>query len=98
MSATIVSPRKRTMDANNADLQHWSTCTVRNTIQRSAANDFIPKGTVLFYNVSYTVVSHHENWYLPLMRSRSKRQIMSDVSGIFTPGMNAIMGKTYHLT
>lgn len=98
MSATISSPRKRTIDATDQDLQHCSASTTRANISKPVSNDFISNRTVSFYNVSYTVVSRHETWHLPLMRSGLKKQIINGVSGIFTPGMNAIMGKIHYFT
>jgi hypothetical protein len=60
--------------------------------------DLTSKGTLSFHNISYIAGGHQENsrwknYYRSFMRPEPKKHIIDDISGIFTPGMNAIMGK-----
>ena len=55
-------------------------------------------GTLSFYNINYTVGgtrinSKCKNFYPHCMKPKEGKQILYDVSGVFTSGMNAIMGK-----
>ena len=45
--------------------------------------------TLSFHNINYTVGGTHT---LPCCKPKHGRQILNDVSGMFTVGMNAIMG------
>ncbi len=73
----------------------------RNSVKKHVPVDFISKGTLSFYNISYTVGgrqenSRWENWQPSFMKSKPKKKIIDDISGIFISGMNAIMGKTHY--
>ncbi|CAF4435094.1 unnamed protein product [Rotaria sp. Silwood2] len=61
--------------------------------------DLSSKGTLSFHNISYVIGqrqinSRCKNWYPSFIKSKPKKQIIDDVSGIFASGMNAIMGPT----
>jgi hypothetical protein len=53
--------------------------------------------TISFYNINYTI-GHQtvKRETFPCCRSIPRKQVLSDVSGIFTSGMNAILGMLYH--
>ena len=62
--------------------------------------EFLPT-TITFSNINYTVGNEKLQskilppWsvnVLPFWKSTLHKQILTDVSGIFTPGMNAILG------
>jgi hypothetical protein len=57
--------------------------------------------TISFYNINYIIGNetiknkqclHWQTELFPFWKSIPTKQILSDVSGIFTPGMNAILG------
>lgn len=62
--------------------------------------EFLPT-TITFSNINYTIGNEKfqsrklHPWnanVLPFWKSTLHKQILTDVSGIFTPGMNAILG------
>jgi hypothetical protein len=55
--------------------------------------DLTSKGTLSFHNISYNIGGRHRNWYPSFIKPKAGKQIIDDVSGIFTSGMNAIMGE-----
>jgi hypothetical protein len=90
--------RKPSIYANNENLQHCRSSELRNQSKKCVSTDLISKGTLSFHNISCVVGGHEENsrWknlYPFFMRPEPKKQIIDKISGIFTPGMNAIMGK-----
>jgi hypothetical protein len=53
--------------------------------------------TISFYNINYTIgLQTVKRETFPCCRSIPRKQVLSDVSGIFTSGMNAILGMLYH--
>ena len=100
MSPIPISSRKRSTHASNQNLQHDHSSETQNCIQKHVSLDSISNGTLSFYNISYTVGGCQENgrwknWQPSFMKSKPKKEIIDDVSGIFISGMNAIMGKTH---
>jgi hypothetical protein len=60
--------------------------------------DLTSKGTLSFHNINYIVGGRHANsrmkkWYSSFIKPKPGKQVINDVSGTFTSGMNAIMGK-----
>ena len=101
MSTIANYSEQRSICESNQNLQHRHSSEPQNRIQKHVSMDSISKGTLSFYNISYTVGGRQENgrwknWQPSFMKSKPKKRIIDDVSGIFTSGMNAIMGKTHY--
>lgn len=59
-------------------------------------------GTLSFHNIDYIVGGRKTNpkskcCSLPCIKQKPGRQILFDISGVFTTGLNAIMGKNKKL-
>lgn len=70
-------------------------------IEISLENNRFQSATISFYNINYiigneTIKSKHcfqwQTKTYPYWKSIPNKQILTDVSGIFKPGMNAILG------
>jgi hypothetical protein len=62
-------------------------------------NDLSSARTVSFRSINYTLgdtqADHRRRkWYPSCIKPEPSKQILHNVSGNFTPGMNAIMGKS----
>ncbi|CAF4225143.1 unnamed protein product [Rotaria sp. Silwood2] len=91
-SSTIIHSIDETLQRH-----HSSQCRSRRNTRVSM--DLSSKGTLSFHNISYVIGqrqinSRCKNWYPSFIKSKPKKQIIDDVSGIFASGMNAIMGPT----
>lgn len=100
MSAITSSSSKRSTCTTDQKFRHCGSSEVRNRVKKNIPLDVTSKGTLSFHNISYTIIGRQEytswkNWRAYFMKSESKKQIIDDVSGLFTPGMNAIMGKSH---
>ncbi|CAF1339002.1 unnamed protein product [Rotaria sordida] len=92
LPSTIIQPTDETLQRHHSSQRHSG----RNT---RISMDLSSKGTLSFRNISYVIGRRQMNngckkWYPFFIKSKSKKQIIDDVSGIFTSGMNAIMGPT----
>lgn len=100
MSPIAISSRKRSVRESNQNLRHHRSSEPHNLIQKNVSMDSVSKGTVSFHNISYTVGGRQENspwrnWQPSFMKPKRKTTIVDDISGVFIPGMNAIMGKSH---
>jgi hypothetical protein len=99
ISPTTIIDLPNTVNGKNnvSDHQPPSNMLMKRKSTR-ASIDLSSSGTVSFHNINYIVGGSLTNGQkkkcsLPCIKPKSGKQILYNVSGIFTPGMNAIMGK-----
>ncbi len=85
-------------NASNENLQHHDSSEVQSRSSTRTSMDLTSKGTLSFHNISYMIggrqkIGRCKTCYPPFIKPKPKKQIIDNVSGIFTTGMNAIMGK-----
>jgi hypothetical protein len=84
---------------NNDELHRRTTSLHDQQRSNRTSIDLSSPGTLSFHNINYIVDESSTNslWkklYPSPKRSSSGKQILSNVSGVFTSGLNAIMGKS----
>ena len=80
---------------NNQDdppIVHRASIGSLNRRSTRASIDPSSRGVLSFHNISYNIGRKNTKCHLPCLKVNSGRQIIENVSGIFAPGMNAIMG------
>ncbi|CAF4204803.1 unnamed protein product, partial [Adineta steineri] len=82
------------IQANDDDISHHRPSELRNQRDTRVSMDLTSKGTLSFHNIRYVVGERRKNCYLSCIKLKSGKKIINNVSGIFTSGMNAIMGPT----
>jgi hypothetical protein len=97
-SSTSVKVAQHSNGASNGSVQHRRSSTVSRGRLTRVSMDPSSAGALSFYNIDYFVGgtgtnSKTKSCSLPCIKREPVRQILYDVSGIFTTGMNAIMGK-----
>lgn len=58
--------------------------------------DVKSQGALSFYNINYVVDGSRNRCRLPFRKAKSGKQVIDNVSGIFTTGMNAVMGESVY--
>jgi hypothetical protein len=96
-----VSNTSRSVSSENLDEHRLSTSVNRRDTRVSI--DPESAGTLSFHGLSYEVGGRSKNGrcknlYAPCIPSKTGKQIIDDVSGIFSTGLNAILGKYILLT
>lgn len=82
---------------SNGNLFQTSTPKFSKEETNTVFEGFSSSDTLSFHNINYIVGGSRTNarlqkCYPPCIKPKPGRQILHDVSGLFTPGMNAIMG------
>ena len=95
---TVVDVLGTSIFASNGNIHRrsYSLLPTQRSIRASIGPS--PSGTLSFHNINYIIgeTSKHSSrrkLYPSFMRPQSGKQILHDVSGVFTAGMNAIMGE-----
>lgn len=91
-------PNTSSNHASNENLQHRHSSELQSRRNTRSSMDLFSKGTLSFHNISYMIGGRQKtgrckHWYPSFTKPKPEKQIIDDVSGIFTTGMNAIMGK-----
>ncbi|CAF1473262.1 unnamed protein product [Adineta steineri] len=82
------------IQANDDGISHHRPSKLQNRRDTRVSMDLTSKGTLSFHNIRYVVGERRKNCYLSCIKLKSGKKIINNVSGIFTSGMNAIMGPT----
>ncbi|CAF3699138.1 unnamed protein product [Adineta steineri] len=82
------------IQASDDGISHHRPSELRNQRDTRVSMDLTSKGTLSFHNIRYVVGERQKNYYLSCIKLKSGKKIINNVSGIFTSGMNAIMGPT----
>ena len=95
---TVVYAQEASTHTRNGNLHRCSSSRLHSQKSTRASIDLLPLGTLSFHNINYIVGGTSRNparrkLYPSCMRPQLGKQILRDVSGFFTVGMNAIMGK-----
>ncbi len=98
MPATDTSLPNTLIHASNENLQHRPSSALCSPRNACVSMDHASKGKLSFHNVSYVVGGQKQNvrcknCHPPFIKPKPGKQIINDVSGIFSSGMNAIMGE-----
>ena len=104
VKSSAVVPLSNSVDRlRNGSVQHSTSAGLSKRKESRVSMDPLSMGTLSFHNVNYTVGgsgtnSSRQKCCLPCIKPNPGRQILQDVSGMFTTGMNAIMGKNTFFT
>ena len=98
-SSTVVPLPNSSHGTRNGSVHHSTSAGLSKRKESRLSMDPSSMGTLSFHNINYTVgetdpQSLLNKCHLPCVKPKPGRQILHDVSGMFTTGMNAIMGKS----
>jgi hypothetical protein len=97
-STTIAEVSQHPNGASNGSIHDRRSSMISKRRLSRVSMDPSSRGTLSFHNIDYIVGGRGTNpkskcCSLPCIKPKPGRQILFDVSGVFTTGMNAIMGK-----
>ncbi len=101
-SATVVPVSEHPNGTSNGNIHRRRSSMLSKGRLTRFSMDLSSAGALSFHNINYVVGGTETNpitkkCRLPCFKPKPARQILYDVSGIFTTGMNAIMGKNKSL-
>lgn len=88
--------------SNNINLNESSNKQIDKSVEILVENNLFKPITISFYNINYVIgnktINNKQNFQwknqiFPFCNSIPMKQILTNVSGIFPPGMNAILGR-----
>lgn len=92
---TVITEQSRS--ARNGSLKHRSNSVISQRQNRRMSMDPSSRGTLSFHNINYVIGgtgTGNKCCKLPCIKPKPAKHILSDVSGVFSTGLNAIMGKS----
>ena len=98
----ITQSLEKSRSARNGSLKHRSNSVISQRQNRRVSMDASSRGTLSFHNINYVIGGTGTGraskcCTLPCIKPKPAKNILSDVSGFFTTGLNAIMGKSKRL-
>jgi hypothetical protein len=97
-SSTSVQVLDHANGTNNGSIRRRRSSMLSKGQLIRVSMDLSSAGALSFHNINYLVggtgaTPTSKICHLPCIKPKPARQILYDVSGVFTTGMNAIMGK-----
>jgi hypothetical protein len=94
-STIIPLSEMNTITLNESNNHNYSS-PCDQSISISISTDRSSSGTLPFRNIKYILGGKrvkHRKYYPSCLKPKAQQVILNEISGILTPGMNAIMGK-----